>query len=606
VAGSSEQDSFAARLTLALNVQNLSRGQLAAAVGVDKSLVSRWLSGQVKPTSYNLARIGEVLATRKPGFNATLWTAPRAEFDRFLGMPASAVPHRASPARIGWRWLVGIAAALVLLLSAWLLIPARAPQRMEPSTAQSATAVAASVAVMPFLNMSGDPPKEYIADGIAEEVLNDLSNTPSLQVAARTSSFWFKGRRADIGEISRRLHVRAVLEGSIRQQGTKIRIVAQLIDSGSGFHLWSGSYDRDSGDILTAEGEIARAITLALTHRLDPRPSHKGTAADVYLDYLQAQYFFNQRTTGGFERALALLNKIVERAPDFAKAQALRAHVLLLRSNADGSFRPQAKAAITRALQLDPDNLEALNTELQRALLEWDWPGALADAHRLFVVGKNSATAHNGLAFFYQGFGFPKQALRERERAAGLNPLSFPDQRNYAVSLEHLGRLQQSLRAFEAAFAVEPHHPALLDDFCVVNARLGRIAVAKSYEAELAAQRPTEGWDDECRIELALAAGDQKKAHELVAAAAHSDTEWNASQIGVLFARTGDLEEAAKWFVRACDRRENGLIWVRVDAITPKQLLSDRQWLALWQRPPLREWARYRGQALGAIGPGGG
>ncbi len=139
----------------------------------------------------------------------------------------------------------------------------------EPSEPQAApTQPDKSIAVLPFVNMSGDPEQEYFSDGIAEELLNRLAQLPDLKVAARTSAFQFKGKNLDIADIGRQLNVAHVLEGSVRKGGTTLRITAQLIDSQTGFHLWSDTYDRDASDILKVQDEIAGAITTALQYRL--------------------------------------------------------------------------------------------------------------------------------------------------------------------------------------------------------------------------------------------------------------------------------------------------------------------------------------------------
>ena len=265
-------DEFAARLSLALQACNLSRAQLSAQLGVHKSMVSRWLSGEMKPSGYNLARLSAAIAGLKPGFNMSLWTAPRHEFEAVLGIPSrQPSPTTAeSPAgepgdleapppaadltrRRRWPVYAAVGAGLMLLAVAlgalWL-----DGQRTRESAATGG--LSPSLAVMPFVNMSGDPSKEYLGDGIAEEILNNLANTPALRVAARTSSFSFKGKHADIGEIAGKLHVRTVLEGSVRQEGNRLRIVAQLIDASNGFHLWSARYDRKLDDVLAVEGEI--------------------------------------------------------------------------------------------------------------------------------------------------------------------------------------------------------------------------------------------------------------------------------------------------------------------------------------------------------------
>src|SRR5436190_7272104 len=203
----------------------------------------------------------------------------------------------------------------------WALWP-----RPRPAIALPETAIEAppnSVAVLPFANLSGDPAKEYFSDGIAEEVLNDLANKPDLRVAARTSSFMFKGRNADITTIARALHVRAMLEGSVRDAGNRVRIAAQLINAADGFQLWSGTYDRDLTDILTVQSEIATAITAALVQKFLPARrtvAKKPLAIDpnAYRLYLQAKDLSHRGNEADLNQAAELLRAVAAKAPNFA------------------------------------------------------------------------------------------------------------------------------------------------------------------------------------------------------------------------------------------------------------------------------------------------
>ncbi|MFL5238975.1 MAG: helix-turn-helix domain-containing protein [Rhizomicrobium sp.] len=618
----SNSDDFAARLSLALNATNLSRTQLSATLGVHKSLVSRWLSGQVIPTSYNLARISTTFAKLKPGFNMTLWTADRRDFEAALGLSAAAALLHATnevvlatpahsggaaahfPARVkllGKHWpyaAVGAVLLLMMAFGAWLLwhnahVQPNHDAQVPP--AHSAT----SVAVLPFLNMSGDPAKEYLGDGMSEEILNDLANTPNLRVAARTSAFFFKGKQADIGEIARKLNVRAVLEGSVRQEGDRVRIVAQLINAADGFHLWSARYDRKLNDILAVQDEIARAIAAALGQRLAPKQPRKIDPA-AYQTYLQAQYFFNQRTPASLRRARDLVGEAIARQPNFADAYALRGHVLMLIGGETESQR-----MIAQALKLDPSNSEALDTHLQIALGNSDWETLYRDAHRLMTKGRRDALYYNGIAFFYQYMGFPKEALEARRQAAQLEPLHFPYVHNLALALSHVGHLRDAVAADKAALELQPNHMLVLSELCALSAIARDLASARDYSTRLAtvpAQHIT--WSNYprlCEIEIALSAGDAQRLNVLLD---HFDKKnWYASGVGMLYARAGNLTGAIPYFTKAYSEGElPALIFAQYDFMTPRDLLRDARWHALWQRPRLRQWQRYHDKIAVELG----
>jgi TolB-like protein len=198
-----------------------------------------------------------------------------------------------------------------------------------------------TIAVLPFVNMSGDQENEYFSDGLSEELLNVLAKNPALQVAARTSSFSMKGEKLEIGEIGRRLNVDHVLEGSVRKSGDQVRITAQLIRVDNGFHLWSDTYDRKLDDIFAVQDEIAAKITAALLPQLVGESEAQTTAAassdyavpaEAYQAYLLARDNFNRLTQSSIASAYEQLKDLVRQYPDYAEAQALYAHATLMNS----------------------------------------------------------------------------------------------------------------------------------------------------------------------------------------------------------------------------------------------------------------------------------
>ena len=190
------------------------------------------------------------------------------------------------------------------------------------------TAPEKSVAVLPFVNMSNDPENEFFSDGLSEELLNVLAGMPDLYVAARTSSFYFKGHTGDIGEIAQQLRVRNVLEGSVRKSGDRVRITAQLIDATNGYHLWSDTFDRNIEDVFAVQDEIsqhvAEALQIALLSGDEPaREADKPTEnMDAYLAYLRGQQHVNAGGVEGFVSAVADFEEAIKLDPGFAEAHA--------------------------------------------------------------------------------------------------------------------------------------------------------------------------------------------------------------------------------------------------------------------------------------------
>jgi TolB-like protein len=191
-----------------------------------------------------------------------------------------------------------------------------------PSTTQAVATTSGSIAVLPFVNMSGDAENEYFSDGISEEILNVLAGIPELQVAARTSSFQFKGQDQDIPLIAQQLGVATVLEGSVRKQGERVRITAQLIAADSGFHLWSETYDRDLTDIFAIQDEIAAAIARALEVHLDVQSATGYGTEDLaaYDRYLRGMHLWRLRTEASLLEAIDSFQSAIDADPEFARA----------------------------------------------------------------------------------------------------------------------------------------------------------------------------------------------------------------------------------------------------------------------------------------------
>ncbi|HVP84241.1 MAG TPA: hypothetical protein VMS78_05950 [Rhizomicrobium sp.] len=244
----------------------------------------------------------------------------------------------------------------------------------HPSTNESL----ASIAVLPFANLSGDPTKRYFSDGIADQLISELSKTPALRVASRTSSFAVAQKNMDVKTLGKALNVKTVLEGSVREEGGRVRIAAQLVSASDGFEVWSNTYDRNLTDILSLQDEIARSITGALTQKLVgqklaqvPHPQPRQIDPEAYRDYLQAQFFLAQRSEDSINRSIELLTKVTERAPDFADGYATmaNAHATLAFNFDQQTHIAPALYAVKQALALDSNNITALAAHSTTSML---------------------------------------------------------------------------------------------------------------------------------------------------------------------------------------------------------------------------------------------
>jgi TolB-like protein/Tfp pilus assembly protein PilF len=314
-----------------------------------------------------------------------------------------------------------------------------------------------SVAVLPFADMSPDGDQEYFADGMAEEILNVLTRIPELRVAARTSSFSYRGSSKDVREIGRELGVGAVLEGSVRQDGDQVRITAQLIDAEDGFHLWSDTYTRELSGVFAVQDEISHAIVEALEVSLiggtdTALVAEQTESPAAYDEFLRGRYEWNRRGKEGMNAALAHFDRAVELDPEFAPAWAGLAHTwgLIWIYDDEKSYRESlalARVAADRAVELDP-NLPEAHTGLHWATT--DVPESERALRRAIELNPGYAAAHQWLGELLSDNGRHEEALREGRLAVQLDPLSL------AGNLD-LGRDLMRARQYDAAIEQLQH-----------------------------------------------------------------------------------------------------------------------------------------------------
>ena len=314
-----------------------------------------------------------------------------------------------------------------------------------------------SIAVLPFVNMSGDADNEYFSDGISEEILNVLARVPDLSVAARTSSFQFKGENRDVAEIAAQLKVRMVLEGSVRKQAERVRITAQLIDAQTGFHLWSETYDREIKDIFAIQDEIARAIGSELKVRVLDKG--EGTAAvsgttnvEAHDLYLRGLSLWQVREEDELFAAIEAFKRAIAADPDFADAWgglALTYAVLADYSNRlpPGEIEINGIDAAQRVLALDPTLPESYLAMANLAGRGGRKQTAIALLRKAIELRPSLATAHQWLGTTLVEKGELQAGIASLERAAAVDPRSLIVASNLASMLSIAGRDEEAIAA---------------------------------------------------------------------------------------------------------------------------------------------------------------
>jgi adenylate cyclase len=371
----------------------------------------------------------------------------------------------------------------------------RSVAKPEPNVA------AASIAVLPFTNMSGDPEQEYFSDGISEDIITDLSKIGGLTVIARNSSFTYKGRSVDLRTVGRDLGVRSVLEGSIRRAGERVRITAQLIDAATSTHLWADRYDRDLTDIFEVQDEVVEkivgALAVTLTQGEQQRLRRHGTSnVEAYECWLRARALLTRGTRESIVEARAMYRRAIEFDHNFAAPHAGLAFAAIA-DHTSGWALDSAQALLEaerwarRALELN-DQEPVSHMALGNVLL-WrrDHKGALAEFARMIALDPNFAQGHTatGLALMYAGE--PARALEPFAIAMRLDP-HYPD-----IVLHFLAQANVSLGKYEIAaqqlldrIARNPSTDASRMLLASCYGHLGRAEDARTVWAELLKVNP--------------------------------------------------------------------------------------------------------------------
>ena len=374
-----------------------------------------------------------------------------------------------------WYAGIGIAATVIialLVLSAHQLLGNR--ERSSGSSHSTASARGrppaaprGSIAVLPFINRSADPEQEYFSDGMTDELTSALGKIPGLRVAARSSSYTFKGKNADVREVGEQLQVATVLEGSVRRDGPRLRVAAQLVKATDGLSLWSETYERELKDVFQVQEDIARSIASALRLTLGAESEAHliaGTprSLEAHDLYLRGRFYFNKYTEPDLRRSLALYQQALARDSMYAPAWSGIADAW---SNLADDYLPpreaypKARAAAQRAIALDPALGEAhASLGLVLGAYDWDFAAAERESQRAMELNPNAATAYHYYGELLLGTpGRLDSALVVLRRAQSLDPLSAWTLEDVGWVFEIMGRYSEAIEQNRQALELDPH-----------------------------------------------------------------------------------------------------------------------------------------------------
>ncbi len=460
------------------------------------------------------------------------------------------------------------------------------PESVAATTAKEGTVAAdRSIAVLAFVDMSPQKDQEYFSDGIAEELLNLLSQVTELRVIARTSSFSFKGRNVSIDEIARRLNVAHVLEGSVRKAGNRVRVTAQLIRAADSVHLWSATYDRSLDDIFAVQDEIAAEVVEQLKIKLlASAPRAMETDPSAYALFLQAREVARQNTPAGFAEALALVQRVLEIAPDYAPGWNLLSTVHSARANyaivpvAEG-YR-QARLAANKALAINP-GWAAAHAQLGYIARSHDRDLAASARHldRALALAPSDLGVLGSAAMLLRSLGRRESTLAVLHYAVGRDPANAALHFNLGIFNFMIGCSDQALKSLRTALALAPGMMAAQALIGLTLLQEGRLE-----EALVAAQRePDEGHRLIALAMILHSLGQAGESDAALAATIGKFADDSAYNIAYVMAWRGDADQAFEWLEKAVSYSDPGLSEI---AIQPEfaSLHDDPRWLPFLSR----------------------
>jgi TolB-like protein len=453
-----------------------------------------------------------------------------------------------------------------------------------------------SIAVLPFINMSDDASNEYFSDGLSEELLNLLAKIPELRVAARTSSFSFKGQQLEIPEIAARLKVGHVLEGSVRKAGNQVRVTAQLIKADDGFHLWSETYDRALDNIFTVQDEIAAAVVDALKiSLLGAAPHVREVNPEAFALYLQARFLANQSTQEFLDKAATAYRQALLIDSGYAAALAgLSAVTLEQAGQAYIEFGPgvdQARSLAERAIALAPDLAAGWSSLAQiQGGYDWDWNEAYASVQQALKLEPANGDVLRQAARLAGSLGNFDEAADYLERAVALDPLNYRALGALSSAYEQLDQLDKAEAAIRSLINLNPDYSGNQINLSYILLRKG-----EPDQALLAADLiPEEGWRLQARACILYTLGRQQESDADLALFIDGREEFWGYQIAEIYAWRNQPFEAFLWLERAFQNRDPGMSAMINDS-SLRNLHNDVRWepmlakmglLEAWQAMP--------------------
>lgn len=473
-----------------------------------------------------------------------------------------------------------------------------------------------SVAVLPFENAASSPDTDYLADGITQSAIDHLSRLGNLRVISLGSVMRYRGRRDDSKQIGHDLGVRSVMTGKIDFRGDRMIVMAELVDTSDGVHIWGEQYNRKVSDIMSVQEDIAREIATKLEVRLSTqqekvlRQRHTQDF-EAYQMYLRGRYYWNQRSQEDLQRGIAYFEQATERDPTNALACAGLADSYFVRAISGAlptaEAMPKAKAAALKALELD-DTLAEAHTSLAQitANYEWNWDKAESEYKKAIELNPNYSTGHHYYATFLMGMGRHQEALEEMRRAQELDPLSPAIATFIAKANYYAGQNDEAIGQYHKVLKSDPSFPMARSFLIHSLEQAGRFEEAVAQAKIEAAQAGRSQEQAEALDRAYRAKGATGYWREVLLQVEHGKDQGAGSDLDIaaIYARLGDRDRAFELLERAFTERNMWLMNLKVD---PRfdSVRSDRRFESLLHRIGLCLIARITLDAVVGVRPAG-
>src|SRR6266536_564848 len=451
-----------------------------------------------------------------------------------------------------------------------------------------ASVSAASIAVLPFADLSPGHDHAYLSEGLAEEILNRLTKIPKLKVTARASAFQFKGKNEDPRVVGQKLAVADLLEGSVQRELNRVRVTVRLIKADDGNNLWSESFDRELKDIFAVEDDIAKAVTSALQLKLlasraaATLTSSGNTSPQAYEAFLQARYFAHMQDEESERKALQYANKAIESDPNYAPAYALRASIELESGGMTWTDLSEAtkktRHDTEKAIALDPNLADGYRVlSMIQAWVELNCPEAETSLKRASDLAPGDPDNLGRSAWLAMCLGRPQEAVELWKQELSLDPLR-PDEYLYlAQSLRDLGRYEEAHAALAKALDINPNQSSMIHE---VGGET-YLAQGRPQEALAEIEKEPPGLFRDLGAALAYnALGRRQESDTALARMISQHSSDGAYQIAQVYGYRGEADQAFTWLNRAYKQSDPGLMWVKTD-LKFKSLHNDPRYAQL-------------------------